>query len=53
MDNRWNVLNATDPDPFKDETKFKKCQTDYEEAKIIKDKMMATAKGTLDKAPTT
>ena len=37
MDNRWNVINATDPDPFKDETKFKKCQTDYEEAKIIKE----------------
>ena len=53
MDNRWNVLNATDPDPFKDETKFKKCQTDYEEAKIIKDKMMEAAKHTLDKAPTT
>ena len=52
MDNRWNVLNSTDPDPFKDETEFKKCQKDYEEAKIIKDKMMEAAKRTLDKAPT-
>ena len=40
MDDRWNVLNSTDPDPFKDETEFKKCQKDYEEADIIKNKMM-------------
>ena len=53
MDNRWNVLNSTDPDPFKDKTEFKKCQKDYEEAKIIKDKMIEAAKRTLDKAPTT
>ena len=53
MDNRWNVLNSTDPDPFKDETEFKKCQKDYEEAKIIKDKIMEAARPTLDKAPTT
>ena len=53
MDNRWNVLNSTDPDPFKDETEFKKCQKDYEEAKIIKDKIMEAAKHTLHKAPTT
>ena len=53
MDNRWNVLNTTDPDPFKDETEFKKCQKDYEEADIIKDKMMEAAKRTLDQAPTT
>ena len=53
MDNRWNVLNSTDPDPIKDETEFKKCQKDYEEAEIIKDKMMEAAKRTLDNAPTT
>ena len=53
MDNRQNVLNTTNPDPFKDETEFEKCQRDYEEAKIIKDKMMEAAKHTLDKAPTT
>ena len=53
MDNAWNVLNSPDRDPFKDETEFKKCQKDYEEAKIIKDKMIEAAKRTLDKAPTT
>ena len=53
MHNRWNALNSTDPDPFKDETEFKKCQKDYEEAEIIKDKMMEAAKRTLDRAPTT
>ena len=53
MDDRWNVLNSTDPDPFKDKNEFKKCRKDYEEAKIIKDKMMEAAKHTLDKAPTT
>ena len=53
MDNRWNVLNSTDPDPIKDETEFKKCQKEYEKAKIIKDKMIEAAKRTLDKAPTT
>ena len=53
MDDRWNVLNSTNPDPFKDETEFKKCQQDYEEAEIIKDKKMEAAKRTLDKAPTT
>ena len=46
MDNRWNVLNSTDPDPLKDETEFKKFQKDYEEAESIKDKMMEAAKGT-------
>ena len=53
MDNRWNVLNSTDPDPIKDETEFKKCQKEYEKAKIIKDKMMEAARRALDKAPTT
>ena len=53
MDDRWNVLNSTNPDPFKDETEFKKCQKDHEEAEIIKDKMMEAAKRTLDRAPTT
>ena len=53
MDVGWNVLNSTDPDPFKDKNEFKKCRKDYEEAKIIKDKMMEAAKHTLDKAPTT
>ena len=53
MDDRWNVLNSTDPDPFKDETEFKKCQKDHEEAEIIKDKMMEAAKRTLERAPTT
>ena len=53
MDVGWNVLNSTDPDPFKDETQFKKCQKDHEEAENIKDKMMEAAKRTLDRAPTT
>ena len=53
MDDRWNVLNSTNPDPFKDETEFKKCQKDHEEAEIIKDKMIKAAKRTLDRAPTT
>ena len=53
MEDRWNVLNSTDPDPFKHETEFKKCQKEYEKAKIIKDKMIEAAKRTLDKAPTT
>ena len=53
MDDRWNVLNSTDPDPFKDKNEFKKCRKDYEEAKIIKDKMMEAARRTLDKAPRT
>ena len=53
MDVGWNVLNSTDPDPFKDKNEFKKCRKDYEEAKIIKDKMMEAARRTLDKAPTT
>ena len=53
MVNRWNVLNSTDPDPFKDETEFKKCQKDYEEVEIIKDKMIEAAKCTIDRAPTT
>ena len=53
MDNKWNVLNCADQDPFKDETEFMKCQKDYDDAKIIKDKMMEAAKRILDKAPTT
>ena len=53
MDDKWNELNYTTPDPFKDETEFKKCQKDHEEAEIIKDKMMEAAKRTLDRAPTT
>ena len=40
MDDKWNELNYTTPDPFKDETEFKKCQKDYEEAEIIKDKLL-------------
>ena len=53
MDVGWNVLNSTDPDQFKDETEFKKCQKDHEEAETIKDMMMEAAKRTLDRAPTT
>ena len=53
MDDKWNELNYTTPDPFKDETEFKKCQKDHEEAEIIKDKMIKAAKRTLDRAPTT
>ena len=53
MDNRWNVLNSTNPDPFKDENAFNKYQKDHDEAEIIKDKMMEAAKRTLDRAPTT
>ena len=53
MDSKWNELNYTTPDPFKDETEFRKCQNDYDDAKIIKDKMMEVAKRTLDRAPTT
>ena len=53
MDNKWNVLNCADTDPFKDETEFRKCQKDHEEAETIKDMMMEAAKRTLDRAPTT
>ena len=53
MDDKWNELNYTTPDPFKDETEFRKCQKDHEEAETIKDMMMEAAKRTLDRAPTT
>ena len=35
MDNKWNVLNCADQDPFKDETEFMKCQKDFDDANII------------------
>ena len=53
MNNKWNELNCTTLDPFKDETEFKKCKKDHEEAEIIKDTMLEAAKRTLDRAPTT
>ena len=53
MDDKWNELNYTTQDPFKNESEFKKCQKDHEEAEIFKDKMMEAAKRTLDRAPTT
>ena len=40
MNNKWNELNCTTLDPFKDETEFKKCKKDHEEAEIIKDKLL-------------